>query len=67
MTECQDFYCKKRSERDRGVRVGYDIPWMDVYWQWGEEVNDRGLAWYSVIDRGGVEAYAADRCAFATG
>lgn len=30
-------------------------------------MDDRGLAWYSVVGRGGVEGYAADRCAFATG
>lgn len=30
-------------------------------------MDDGGLAWYSVIGRGGVEGYAADRCAFPTG
>lgn len=48
------------------MRVGYDIPRVDITWQGGGEVNDRGLAWYSVIGRGGVESNGTDRRAFAT-
>lgn len=47
--------------------MGYDVPRVDVYWQGWGEVDNGGLAWYSVITRGGVDGYAADRCAFTTG
>lgn len=30
-------------------------------------MDNGGLAWYSVISRGGFEGYAANRCALATG